>query len=98
MLIHQSREGKIQQELENEFRRVQKVVHGVTGVEQVARLRQSLPSPDSLRALTLTPALFDKDDDSHMDFITAASNLRATNYGIAHADRLKACLLHSYFN
>lgn len=38
---------------------------------------------------------FEKDDDSnfHMDFITAASNLRAANYGIAPADRLKSKLI-----
>ncbi|VDN33731.1 unnamed protein product [Gongylonema pulchrum] len=34
---------------------------------------------------------FEKDDDTnhHMEFITAASNLRAENYSIAPADRLK---------
>lgn len=34
---------------------------------------------------------FEKDDDSngHVDFITAASNLRATMYNIELADRLK---------
>lgn len=38
---------------------------------------------------------FEKDDDSnfHMDFITAASNLRATNYDITPADRLKSKLI-----
>jgi ubiquitin-activating enzyme E1 len=32
----------------------------------------------------MVPAEFEKDDDTnhHMDFITAASNLRALNYGI----------------
>lgn len=37
----------------------------------------------------LTPAEFEKDDDTnhHIDFITAASNLRATNYNIPVADR-----------
>ena len=39
----------------------------------------------------MTPADFEKDDDAnfHIDFITAASNLRACNYKIAEADRLK---------
>jgi ubiquitin-activating enzyme E1 len=34
---------------------------------------------------------FEKDDDTnhHIDFMTAASNLRATNYGIETADRHK---------
>ena len=39
----------------------------------------------------MTPADFEKDDDAnfHIDFITAASNLRAANYKIAEADRHK---------
>jgi len=38
---------------------------------------------------TLNPVDFEKDDDSnhHIDFITAASNLRAMNYNIPIADR-----------
>ena len=37
------------------------------------------------------PADFEKDDDDnfHIDFITACSNLRAANYKIAEADKLK---------
>ena len=37
----------------------------------------------------LSPCEFEKDDDTnhHIDFITAASNLRAMNYGINTADR-----------
>ncbi|RKO97311.1 hypothetical protein CXG81DRAFT_9757 [Caulochytrium protostelioides] len=40
---------------------------------------------------TLHPAKFEKDDDTnfHIDFVTAASNLRASNYAIAVADRHK---------
>jgi ubiquitin-activating enzyme E1 len=39
----------------------------------------------------LTPVEFEKDDDTnhHIDFITAASNLRAENYKIETADRHK---------
>lgn len=39
----------------------------------------------------LSPIDFEKDDDSnhHMEFIAAASNLRAENYDIAPADRMK---------
>lgn len=39
----------------------------------------------------LTPVEFEKDDDAnfHIDFITAASNLRAENYKIETADRHK---------
>lgn len=48
-----------------------------------------LPSPSSLAGYRLTPVEFEKDDDSnhHIDFITAASNLRAMNYSINIADR-----------
>ncbi|KAF5388441.1 hypothetical protein D9615_000146 [Tricholomella constricta] len=48
-----------------------------------------LPSPSSLAGYRLTPVEFEKDDDTnhHIDFITAASNLRATNYKIEIADR-----------
>lgn len=39
----------------------------------------------------LSPIDFEKDDDTnhHMEFITAASNLRADNYSIQPADRMK---------
>ena len=39
----------------------------------------------------LNPVDFEKDDDSnhHMEFITAASNLRAENYDIPPADLMK---------
>lgn len=44
---------------------------------------------DNIRRLT--PIDFEKDDDTnhHIDFITAASNLRAENYTIEKADRMK---------
>lgn len=46
---------------------------------------------------SITPLEFEKDDDSnlHMDFIVAASNLRAANYSIEPADKHK--VLHTYF-
>jgi ubiquitin-activating enzyme E1 len=48
-----------------------------------------LPTPSSLAGYRLTPVEFEKDDDTnhHIDFITAASNLRAMNYNIPIADR-----------
>ena len=52
---------------------------------------KSLPAASSFAGLRLLPAEFEKDDDTnfHIDFVTAASNLRANNYSIANADRHK---------
>lgn len=52
-------------------------------------LAKLLPPPSSLAGYRLTPVEFEKDDDTnfHINFITAASNLRAMNYNIATADR-----------
>ncbi|KAI9447756.1 ubiquitin activating enzyme [Lactarius indigo] len=52
-------------------------------------LSKSLPQPSSLAGFRLNPVEFEKDDDTnhHIDFITAASNLRAMNYSITPADR-----------
>lgn len=43
----------------------------------------------------LNPAEFEKDDETnhHIDFIAASANLRATNYGIAPADRHKVKMI-----
>ncbi|KAH9938241.1 ubiquitin activating enzyme [Fomitopsis serialis] len=52
-------------------------------------LMKKLPPPSSLVGYRLNPVEFEKDDDTnyHIDFITAASNLRAMNYSIKPADR-----------
>lgn len=54
-------------------------------------LAAKLPAPSSMPGYRLNPVEFEKDDDTnhHIDFITAASNLRAANYSIAPADRHK---------
>ena len=52
-------------------------------------LVKQLPAPSSYAGYRLNPVEFEKDDDTnhHIDFITAASNLRAMNYSIAIASR-----------
>lgn len=59
--------------------------------EQIQKLVDALPSPQKLAGFRLHPVEFEKDDDTnhHIDFITAASNLRADNYDIPQADRHK---------
>ncbi|KAJ5227257.1 uncharacterized protein N7469_007263 [Penicillium citrinum] len=59
--------------------------------EEIEKLVATLPSPKSLAGFRLHPVEFEKDDDTnhHIDFITAASNLRADNYEIPQADRHK---------
>ncbi|KAK0620307.1 hypothetical protein B0T14DRAFT_227986 [Immersiella caudata] len=58
---------------------------------ELDNLIRQLPDPKSLAGFKLTPVEFEKDDDTnyHIDFITAASNLRADNYKIEQADRHK---------
>ncbi|XP_055882434.1 ubiquitin-like modifier-activating enzyme 1 isoform X2 [Biomphalaria glabrata] len=58
-------------------------------------IQKCLPDPSTLSGLKITSLEFEKDDDSnfHMDFIVAASNLRANNYSIPEADRHKSKLI-----
>lgn len=57
--------------------------------DELKTLVSQLPAPSSLAGYRLNPVEFEKDDDTnhHIDFITAASNLRASNYDIPVADR-----------
>ena len=59
--------------------------------KEIEDLIAKIPNPSTLVGYRMNPAEFEKDDDTnfHIDFITAASNLRATNYDIALADRSK---------
>lgn len=59
--------------------------------EELQQIANKLPQPKELAGFKLTPVEFEKDDDTnhHIDFITAASNLRAENYKIELADRHK---------
>ncbi|KAK9450887.1 uncharacterized protein V1518DRAFT_436873 [Limtongia smithiae] len=63
--------------------------------DELKKLGESLPTPSSLAGYRLKPVEFEKDDDTnhHIDFITAASNLRALNYSIEPADRMKTKLI-----
>ncbi|KAK6063553.1 ubiquitin-activating enzyme E1 [Seiridium cupressi] len=58
---------------------------------ELQEIAKSLPPPSKMAGFKLTPVEFEKDDDTnhHIDFITAASNLRAENYKIEPADRHK---------
>merc|ERR1712240_379733 len=68
--------------------------NGMSDTQVLEQLLSELPAAADLKAggMRITPAEFEKDDDSngHIDFIVACSNLRATNYSIATADRLKS--------
>ncbi|KAF3310626.1 E1 ubiquitin-activating protein [Orbilia oligospora] len=68
---------------------------GFADQDELSKIVESLPAPATLAGYRLTPAEFEKDDDTnfHIAFITAASNLRALNYGIQVADRHKTKLI-----
>lgn len=83
-----------------EFQPQQNLTIAVTDEEQnamssstdgIQEIVDSLPPPSSLAGFRLAKVEFEKDDDTnhHIDFITAASNLRALNYEIEPSDRSK---------
>lgn len=72
----------------NENEPVQQEDSGVSS-DDLSQITSKLPTPASLAGYRMSPVEFEKDDDTnhHIDFIAAASNLRATNYNITPADR-----------
>ncbi|TSM04843.1 Ubiquitin-like modifier-activating enzyme 1 [Bagarius yarrelli] len=62
---------------------------------RLEELKTLLPSLEASSKFKLSSLDFEKDDDTnfHMDFIVAASNLRAENYDIPPADRHKSKLI-----
>jgi len=59
--------------------------------QTIQRLLDEIPPPKKLEGYKLYVIEFEKDVDTnfHIDFITAAANLRASNYTIPHADKHK---------
>jgi len=59
--------------------------------DELNQIIKDLPEPKSMLGFRLNVVEFEKDDDTnhHIDFIAAASNLRAMNYNIPTADRHK---------
>ncbi|XP_053845756.1 ubiquitin-like modifier-activating enzyme 7 isoform X3 [Vidua macroura] len=56
--------------------------------QDLVQWRQELVGDEDTHAPLMEPIHFEKDNDVHIDFITAASNLRAENYGISPANWL----------
>ncbi|CAI5758169.1 unnamed protein product [Candida verbasci] len=59
--------------------------------DEIKKIAAQLPEPSTLAGYRLLPIEFEKDDDTnhHIEFIAAASNCRALNYGIETADASK---------
>lgn len=68
-----------------------KLLSGAFEEEEIKKIAATIPEPSTLAGYRLSPIIFEKDDDTnhHIEFITAASNCRALNYGIETADASK---------
>lgn len=76
---------------DEEAERQAQALSGAFQEEEIKRIAATIPAPSSLAGYRLNPIVFEKDDDTnhHIEFITAASNCRALNYGIEPADASK---------
>jgi ubiquitin-activating enzyme E1 len=67
---------------------------GAWDVQAMAEaLAKQLPTPASLAGFRCTPIDFEKDDDLHVSWVTAGSNLRARNYRIQECDKHESKLI-----
>lgn len=76
---------------EEEAENQAKALSGAFEEDEIKRIAATIPEPSALAGYRLCPIEFEKDDDTnhHIEFITAASNCRAINYGIEPADASK---------
>lgn len=58
--------------------------------QALTKSRQKLEEQGAITSQSMKLVQFEKDDDSHIEFIMTAANLRAENYGIPPVDKLQA--------
>lgn len=75
----------------DDSKKAENVSTNVDNYDKITKLTNFIKSSSNLTVKPLEVEHFEKDDDSngHIDFITSASNLRATMYNIPNADRYK---------
>ncbi|VVC39184.1 Ubiquitin-activating enzyme, catalytic cysteine domain,THIF-type NAD/FAD binding fold,Ubiquitin-activating [Cinara cedri] len=71
------------------------VVSSIVNLNELNNTQEDLPPAASLKKFKIVPLEFEEDDDNnlHIDFILAASNIRAVNYEIQLASRDQAKLI-----
>lgn len=76
---------------EEEAEQLKKSFEDESSPDSLTSLINKLPTKESLKTIQFNVVDFEKDDDTnhHIEFINAASNDRALNYGIETADKSK---------